>query len=110
MSSNQLQKPPPFDQPIFAHLARSRQLLATSPLISSLELALTPLSEAVELLGTEALSLTSGEGEQLAIDRAGVRQLLDGLGQWLSSRGALAPTYTGVAFGGAKGGNLSVEG
>ena len=34
----------PRQDSLFANLARSRELLATSPLIASLELALTPLS------------------------------------------------------------------
>ena len=33
------------------------------------------------------------ERERLAMELAGVRQLLEGLGQWLSSRGALTPNY-----------------
>ena len=79
--------------PLFEHLARSRELLATSPLIPSLELALTPLSEAADMLSAEDLSLTAAERERLVMELAGVRQLLEGLGQWLSSRGALTPTY-----------------
>ena len=82
-----------FDPLLFDHLARSRALLATSPLIPSLELALTPLSEAAQMLSDEHLSLTADERERLAMELAGVRQLLEGLGQWLSSRGALTPTY-----------------
>lgn len=103
MSSKQVLEPPileasrfgqsRFGQPLFEHLARSRELLATSPLIPSLELALTPLSEAAQMLSAGDLSLTADERERLAMELAGVRQLLEGLGQWLSSRGALTPTY-----------------
>lgn len=103
MSSKQVLEPPileasrfgqsRFGQPLFEHLARSRELLATSPLIPSLELALTPLSEAAQMLSAGDLSLTVDERERLAMELAGVRQLLEGLGQWLSSRGALTPTY-----------------
>ncbi len=108
MSSTQLLEPPIldqpgldqplFEQPLFEHLARSRELLANSPLIPALELALTPLSEAAQMLtaqtlGAGDLSLTAGERERLVMELAGVRQLLEGLGQWLSSRGALTPTY-----------------
>lgn len=126
MSSTQLGEPPVFEQPLFEHLARSRELLATSPLVPSLELALTPLSQAAELLSAGDLSLEADERERLAMELAGVRQLLEGLGQWLSSRGALTPTYTYHAdldvlhwgnapmangFDAAPGrGNLSVEG
>ena len=99
---------------------------------------MAPLSQAAEILsiGTSSsgdLSLTAQERERLAMELAGVRQLLEGLGQWLSSRGALTPTYnshadldvlqwgnaplgrasevSGVALSGVLGcGNLSVEG
>ena len=136
MSSMQLEEPPALE--LFHHLARSRELLATSPLIPSLELALAPLSQAAEILSTGTssngdLSLTAEERERLAMELAGVRQLLEGLGQWLSSRGALTPTYnchadldvlrwgnaplggvpevSGGALSGVSGrGNLSVEG
>ena len=129
---------PQLERPLFEHLARSRELLATSPLIPSLELALAPLSHAAEILSTGAssagdLSLTAEERERLVIELAGVRQLLEGLGQWLSSRGALTPSYNchadldvlqwgNAPLGGASGvpggalsgvsgcGNLSVEG
>lgn len=117
----------PRQDSLFANLARSRELLATSPLIASLELALTPLSEATEMLSAEDVSLGSDERDQLVMELAGVRQLLEGLGQWLSSRGALTPTYSchaeldslswasstpagGVAYGSPGRGNLLVEG
>ena len=100
MSSQQLLDPPPplfehpiFEHPIFKQLARSRELLAASPLIPSLELALIPMSEAAEMLGAPDLSLTNQERERLASELGGVRQLLEGVGQWLASRGALTPTY-----------------
>lgn len=112
---------------LFENLARSRELLATSPLTASLELALTPLSEAAEMLGARDMPLSSGEQDRLVRELAGVRQLLEGLGQWLSSRGALTPTYNchaeldslsgasstpagGAAWGAPGRGNLLVEG
>ncbi len=101
---------------LFEQLAQSRELLTTSPLIPSLELALTPLSEAVETLRAPEFALNPAEGERLRHELAGIGQLLNGLGQWLLSRGALTPAYNRHAelgswpAGASVRGNLAVEG
>ena len=82
----------PFDE-IVEELVRARRLLVTSPLVPSLELALRPLNRAVELLGGSQLELEEAERARLTHEVVTVGRLLDGLGRWLTSRGALTPTY-----------------
>jgi hypothetical protein len=101
-------------------LERARELLTMSPLLASLEQVAAPMSRAVETLrggtGTEVLAaegFAREDTERLAREVAGIGQLLDGLGDWLSTRGAIMPTYNCHAEfepGASVGGSLAVEG
>jgi hypothetical protein len=86
---------------VFEELDQVRSLLSASPLVGSLELAAAPLARAVDLLGEPGTlpvgTLSLEERERLAREVTGIGLLLNGLGQWLASRGALSPTYTRAA-------------
>ena len=102
---------------LFSDLERVRALLVTSPLVPSLEASLEPLNRAVQLLARgEDLPVMARERLEREVGAIGL--LLDGLGQWLTSKGALTPTYNRqaefemepglrAAWGGA---HLAVEG
>ncbi len=93
-------------------LEKARELLVTNPLLASLELVAVPMSRAAETLRGNP-GLVADEPERLAKEVAGIGQLLDGLGDWLTTRGALMPTYNCHAefgTGAAVRGSLAVDG
>lgn len=98
----------------WAELERARELLITNPLVASLERVTAPMNRAMEMLAGSP-PLAEYERERLSREVAGIGQLLEGLGDWLATRGAIQPTYnrhaefeTGASVG--AGGYLAVEG
>lgn len=101
-------------------LERARALLIASPLLASLERVAVPMSRAAETLRGNP-GLGPDDTDRLVREVAGVGQLLDGLGDWLATRGAILPTYnchgefgTGASsrasVGASVRGTLAVEG
>lgn len=77
---------------LFDDLAAVRGFLASSPLMSSLDLVLPPLTRAIDALRGSG-SLAEDQRERLGREVTAIGHLLNGAGQWLASRGALTPTY-----------------
>ena len=104
---------PDADSQLFRDLAAVRQKLASSPLVPSVEQALVPLRRAVDRL-RESAPLSESEKARLRHEVAVIGRLINGLGYWLESRGALTPTYDRYAEVhpglGALGGGFVFEG
>ena len=101
-------------QELYEDLAKVRMLLVASPLVNSLEETRAPLERAIESL-RESLRrvepLSDDMRRRLQREVAEIRQLMGGLGQWLTAYGALTPTYNRLAeFEIETGGGLTVDG